>query len=99
MIIRDGEAADCAYLIERGRVEIFKIINGERSVLASLEEGAIFGEMALVDDQPRSACAEAVVATIALVIDRHVLEAAIQQSHPVVRALLHAYIRHLRKSG
>jgi CRP-like cAMP-binding protein len=99
VIIREGESGDCAFLIESGRVEIFKMINGKRSVLATLQEGAIFGEMALVDAEKRSAFAEAVVPTTALVIDRRVLETAIGQSHPVVRALLHAYIRHLRVLG
>ncbi len=99
LIIREGEAGDCAYLIENGRVEIFKTINGKRSVLANLGEGAIFGEMALVDDAKRSASAEAVVPTTALVIDRKVLDTAIAQSHPVVRALLHTYVRHLRAVG
>jgi CRP-like cAMP-binding protein len=99
LIIREGDSGDCAYLIENGKVEIFKTINDKKSVLATLGEGSILGEMALVDDQRRSASAAATVPTTALVIDRKVLEAAIQQSHPVVRALLHAYVRHLRAQG
>ncbi len=99
LIIRQGEAGDCAYLIESGKVEIFKMVNGKRSILAKLGEGSIFGEMALVDDQKRSAYAEAVVPTTAVVIDRRVLETAIAGSHPIVRALLHAYIRQLRAAG
>jgi CRP-like cAMP-binding protein len=99
IIIREGDAGGSAYLIENGKVEIFKTINGQKSILATIGEGAIFGEMALVDDQKRSASALALVPTTALVIDRKVLDAAIQQSHPVVRALLHAYVRHLRAAG
>jgi len=99
LVIREGEPGDCAYLVENGRVEIFKTINDKKSVLATLGEGAIFGEMALVDAEKRSASVVALVPTTVLVIDRKVLDTAIAQSHPVVRALLHSYVRHLRAAG
>lgn len=50
-----GDEAEELYIIEKGKVEIRL---GNR-LLATLDENAIFGEMALIDDKPRSATAVA----------------------------------------
>jgi CRP-like cAMP-binding protein len=50
-----GDEADELYIIEQGEVDIRL---GNR-LLATLGENAIFGEMALIDDKPRSATAVA----------------------------------------
>ena len=55
-IIEEGAQGDCAYIIEKGSVEVSKITpNGEKLVLGVLEKSEIFGEMALIDGLPRSA--------------------------------------------
>jgi len=54
-IFREGDKADCLYLIQEGDVEIRL---GNR-VLDTLNHGSIFGEMALIDASPRSATAVA----------------------------------------
>ena len=56
IIIEEGSPGDCAYIIEKGSVEVSKItLNGEKLVLGVLEKSEIFGEMALIDGLPRSA--------------------------------------------
>lgn len=51
-IFKQGDSPDGLYLIHRGSVQIF----GSRSkLIAELEDGAFFGEMALMLDKPRSA--------------------------------------------
>jgi CRP-like cAMP-binding protein len=55
MIFREGDPADCLYLVREGQVEITL---GNR-LLKPLGEGEIFGEMALIDGAPRSANAVA----------------------------------------
>ncbi len=59
-IFREGESADYAYVLNSGSVEIIKIgIDGD-VVLAVLENpNTLFGEMALIDGEPRSAGARA----------------------------------------
>jgi len=59
VIFREGDASQEAYRILRGRVEISILADGKPVVLAQLGEGDIFGEMAMVDERPRSASAQA----------------------------------------
>jgi CRP-like cAMP-binding protein len=47
------------YIIQSGKVRISKIINDNEVMLAVLNEGDIFGEMAILDNKPRSASAVA----------------------------------------
>jgi CRP-like cAMP-binding protein len=57
---REGDAAQCMYVIERGAVEVLKRWDGRQWPLHGLGEGDCFGEMALMDYFPRSASVRAV---------------------------------------
>ncbi len=63
-IFREGESADYAYVLKAGSVEILKTgLEGE-IILANLDTpNALFGEMALIDGEPRSAGARAATDT------------------------------------
>ena len=58
-IFREGESAAYAYVIKSGTVEITKHTADGEQVLAELAAPTIFGEMALIDGNPRSAGARA----------------------------------------
>ena len=58
------------YIIKKGLIKLTKTINEEKAKIAELEEGEFFGEMALLEDYPRSAEATAVVKTEVLGIFR-----------------------------
>lgn len=62
-IFREGESAAFAYIIKSGTVEITKHSTEGEQVLAELSAPTIFGEMALIDGNPRSAGARAKVNT------------------------------------
>lgn len=55
-IIEDGEDADSMYFIAEGKVRVHK----RRAELRTLEESAYFGEMSLLDREPRSASVTAI---------------------------------------
>ena len=60
VFFREGEAGDSFYVLLDGHVRISKVIAGVgEEALAILEPGACFGEMALIDNFPRSADARA----------------------------------------
>ena len=58
-IFREGESAVYAYIVKSGAVEITKHSASGVQVLAALAPPTIFGEMALIDGNPRSAGARA----------------------------------------
>ena len=99
VLMREGEAGSDAYLIEHGRVEITKTVDGRRVVLNTLGQGAIVGEMALIDAAPRMATVTVVDKTVALVIDARVFEKVLADAPPILRALVLAYTARLRSLG
>lgn len=67
-IMRQGEHGDCAYIIEKGRVEILiEKSNGSVTRVGTRGAGTIIGEMAVVDNEPR-------MATIMAMEECHLLE-------------------------
>lgn len=59
-IFAEGERGDCLYIVVDGSIRISRMVPGMgEECLAILKRGEVFGEMALIDDQPRSADARA----------------------------------------
>lgn len=54
-IFNEGDPGDAFYIIESGKVDIIKNINGVPKTIASIGKGDFFGEMALIEGEPRSA--------------------------------------------
>lgn len=59
VIFTEGSVGQYMYVIHAGSVNILKGNNGSRDIVGKLQKGDIFGEMALVDNLPRSATAVA----------------------------------------
>ena len=68
VILRWGEVGDCLYIVESGLVTVSIPERGEQRALAQLGPGQIFGEMAILTGQPRSAEVRAAVPTVVLVL-------------------------------
>lgn len=62
-IFKEGDKPDGVYFILSGGVDVSRLEGGSRIVLAKLGADAVFGEMALIDSQPRSATVTASIAT------------------------------------
>jgi len=76
IIFREGEGGEEMFILLEGRVMISKYIPGAgEEALAFLERGSYFGEMALIDNEPRSADAKAHDAgAVVLALSREVVE-------------------------
>ncbi|GMO41249.1 MAG: Crp/Fnr family transcriptional regulator [Termitinemataceae bacterium] len=70
IIFSEFEVGDRFYLIQSGRVELVKIIGNVQKTLDVLNPSEMFGEMALLEDSPRSATAIALGETKLMVFDR-----------------------------
>ncbi len=60
VIISEYEPGDSFYLIQEGRVQLVKCVNGTKKNLDILKPGEFFGEMAILDNSPRSATCVAI---------------------------------------
>jgi CRP-like cAMP-binding protein len=87
-VFRKGESGDAMYLVESGRVRIFEEEGGPRQTIKELGLGEFFGEMALVDDKPRSASAETLEETTLLVITRENFDSVVLQNPSMALVLI-----------
>lgn len=95
VIFREGEDGDTMYIIQSGAVEISRDKHGKKVVLALLEEGDFFGEMALIDRHIRSATATAVSPCRLLTFTRSSIMERIRQDPGVVMHLLSTLCRRI----
>lgn len=63
-----GESADSLYLLEKGEIAIFKTCHDKEYTVRNAEEGDCFGELSLIDLEPRSASVRAESACTAIKI-------------------------------
>lgn len=78
VLFHEGDKGEEMYIIQSGRVKISKRIRGVEKTLATLDKGEFFGEMAILNDKPRSASAETIEECEMLVIDRKTFDALIR---------------------
>jgi CRP/FNR family transcriptional regulator len=70
VIVHQGDVGDCMYVIQSGKVEVVKEMAGIERKLSMLSEGGIFGEMALLDKEVRSATVRALGEVRILTVDK-----------------------------
>jgi CRP-like cAMP-binding protein len=95
-IFREGEIGTEMYIIGAGKVRISKMVPGVgEEALAILEPGSHFGEMALIDDTPRSADATTQQSCTLYVIQKADLEQLMFQHKDLAYQLLWTFVRTL----
>ncbi len=94
-IFRQGQDGSYACIINSGRVEVLKEVEGQTVSLAVLGKGEVFGEMALIADEKRTATVKALEYTEVVVLDRDRLLRALRSSIPVVQALVIGLVKRL----
>ncbi len=90
LVFEQGAPADRFYVIARGVVEVVVSEGEKETVIAHLEDGDFFGEMALLDDAPRNASIRAVTSTVTLSLSRDEFDrllAKSSQAEASVRAI------------
>lgn len=98
-IFQDGEEAGDVYFIYKGKIEITKIIDGKEVLLAELGENSIFGEMAMIDNSPRSATAKAIEDTWCYVLDKDTFKSQIESLSPFMREIYSYLASRIRKNN
>ena len=83
-IFEEGDPGDCAYIIESGSVEVSLDKGGRKLVIATLGAGEVLGEMAIIDNHPRTATARAIERTKVTAIPLDYVEQKIENADPTV---------------
>src|SRR5690606_15862615 len=82
-LIRQGDAADGAWLLESGAFDVVRKLPGGGEIgMATLGPGALVGEASLLRDAPRTATVRARVASRALFLDRRLFRASCDRLEP-----------------
>jgi CRP-like cAMP-binding protein len=99
-IIEERTSAERFFIIYRGKIEITKQFeDGEQFVLAVHSDGDFFGEMALLDEGPRSATARAVEPTTVLEITRSNFETLLYKAPVIAYHIIRELSSRLRETG
>jgi sigma-B regulation protein RsbU (phosphoserine phosphatase) len=84
VVFEDNASGDTLYIIQQGRVQVSKTLEtGQEHVLAEMGPGEFFGEMALLEEKPRSARVSTLTAACLLAMSRRTFNALLEQ-HPAV---------------
>ena len=95
-IFKDGDRGRTAYVVETGRVEIHKDIEGEKVVLSVIGPSEIFGELAPLGSAPRMASATALEDTICVIITEQDLKDRVEATDAFIQGLIRILVRSIR---
>jgi CRP-like cAMP-binding protein len=99
VILSQGAPGDALYLIRTGQVKVAVIAEDGREVILSvMAPGSFFGEMALLDDEPRSAHVIAMSPSTLLQLRREDFRARLRASPDLSVALLRELSHRLRRA-
>lgn len=99
IIISEGAIEHSAYIIQSGKVEVFLSKDGRHISLGILDKGQIFGEMALIDEKPRSANIKAVDDVKAREISREEFNRLLKVDPAILIPIIKALFERLRTAN
>ncbi len=95
VIISEFEPGDCFYLIQSGRVQLVKCVKGAKKNLDILKPGEFFGEMAILENTPRSATCTAIDTVEVLEFSKENFELLIMGNPQIAMMLLKLFCKRI----
>lgn len=99
MIFREGDLGTEMFIIQEGEVHIVKRLKGETHLLSKLERGDFFGEMAILEDVPRSADAVAQSEVRLLAINGSRFDEMLRKNPEIAVRIIRKYSQRLREAN
>ena len=100
VVVEGVDSVQALYLIASGSVQVYMTgVDGRETILSFLERGDFFGEMSLIDGEPRSASVRTVTDAQLLIIHRESFLTLIRQSPEIAMGLLSEMSKRLRKAN
>lgn len=97
--MRQGDEGYSAYLIQSGKVSVYSKQDGKEIELAQLGMGEICGEMALINEETRSANVRAIEDCNLIVLTRAAFEQRMENSDSAIRAMVQMLIKRIQSAN
>ena len=98
VLFEEGQACSGMYIIQKGRVRLYKKVGGEEITIDRLEDGDFFGEMACLSGQPRSLSAVVEEESKILLIEPPVLDDLVRENSGIGLKILGNLASRLRRT-
>jgi EAL domain-containing protein (putative c-di-GMP-specific phosphodiesterase class I) len=96
VLYRQGDPSDCAWLIERGSIELTSVQGRRNSHLGAFGPGELIGELGMLDGGPRTATAIARDDTVLLAIEHDPFLERLESGDPIVKTLVDSMLYRIR---
>ena len=96
VLFREGDVADCAYIVDSGQLEISTQSEAGTVALRTLQVGELVGEMGVIDASARTATATAIGSTRLMLVTRNQFTERIEQADPILRLLVKILLERYR---
>jgi CRP/FNR family transcriptional regulator, cyclic AMP receptor protein len=99
VVLTEGEMGDSLYMIQSGKVKVFiGDEDGREIILKILNPGDFFGEMSMIDKQPRSASVTTIEAATFLVLTHAAFEKCVEQAPRIAAMVMQILAQRVREA-
>jgi len=99
VIFKEGESGREAYLLQKGKVRIFKTVSGKRITIGIVQPGQVFGELALLDNGGRMGAAVVEEDALCLVMSKASIDHMMNEAPAGLATLVHSLLGTMRVMG
>lgn len=96
ILLREGDQGDSAYVLESGSVEILIQRDGALIQIGTRGAGSIIGEMAMIDDKPRTATIRALEDCHVMEISREDFSRRVDSADPILKMVMRVIMTRYR---
>lgn len=98
VLFSEGDMGDNAYMVDEGAIKVSRDdISGCELILATLEQGELFGELALIDTDPRSATATIMKSAELIVLDRETFQNRLTTEPKLMDLVMRNFAKRIRR--
>jgi len=99
VVLTEGEMGDSLFMIQSGKVKVFiGDEDGREIILKILGPGDFFGEMSMIDKQPRSASVTTIEASMFLVLSHSAFERCVEQAPRIANMVMRVLAQRVREA-
>lgn len=97
-IFAEGDAADALYLVAGGRIGLYRLLDGRKTLARTVGAGDLIGVTSIVDGGARSVSAVALASSLVVRIPAALIRQKTDRADPLLRQVLSALATQLRES-